>query len=1821
MKEILHYYKALLFLPVVLFLSYSGHAQEETLDFKIQILEPDTISMNPLQIENVWGVYVKPDSGFEDGSNGTVTASGQITILVNSDATGDNGINAIHSIESVNGTWDGDDDYDVLRNPEGNDVSYYFIGLVDEGDGIPLENGEETLLLTFKFSEGCPESLALIVNKVDPLDAFGRGEPATINPGIDLAVFNTNTGGIHNWRENYQLAAWDCDDCDMDGILNGIEDTNGNGVYDEGIDASHLCDACDPLGIGNFTAELTGGDTLSVCSEVDFGQPDSAQLVVTTTGGPEPFIVKLNTLDAIGPDSIMFENYRSGDTLRVAPLRTTTYTLRSIEDSLGCFLTDPNAFMGSVTVSVEGPLGWGTGGNIPEDHISCTLDTLFFKVDATNGGDADILYQWQVSTDTGMNFADIANGTPYSLADTDSLVISNPNGLNGFLYRAKIFTETCDTLFSEPASLTVDGPFVINSSPVDAAICGIDGHEFIADTENLGSGNIVKQWQVGDGAGNWTNISDTTQYGDFNTDTLQILNPSMDISSLDSAWYRLQITGANMACEEVFTDSARLRVEGPLVITSFPRDTTACVGTSACFGVIVDNPGSGNLEYQWFARAPTAGSPWTLLSNDFNVSGVRSDTMCIANTEDFNGYEFRVDIGSTECAMISSTDGSGMPVTLTVNEAITFDANPSSQSVCSVDSETFFTVNIDSDDAATVGAWQVSRDSGDTWYNLSETNPIYTNVATAGTDDQTLTVSLSATTMPDTLNGKLYRVLVSGEHCEEVFSREAELIVHDLSDMTALTNPRDTTVCSGEPAIFEVDVPGYNRDTSELRFRWQILNTFADPDVWVNMNDVGDYNGVFTPRLSISDVNGFNGLSFRVGIFTNRCDTIFSDSATLTVEGPFVFGNDDDGHPQDTTICAGGTVTFTATPILDDTSVDPFGLGNINVGDSSSIKYNWVFNPLGDYTNPQDVRDLLTTIGTPGRTDTTSLTISMTTNELDGYAFWLELSSDTCQNVTRSLPAIVRVDGPLDFVVEPTDQTNCSDQGVIFGADVVNNGFGGERTIDYQWMEWDSLANAPDTDPTSTASIWTNITNDSIYNGATSDSLSISDLSNKNGNRYRLVATIDGCASISSEIVRLGAEGPIVVNKDPLDIITCVGQPGGFGAVVVDSTSLPMAEGTSSSNLSLNWQVSTNRGIDYSNLTDTPDLYSGVTTDTMSIDNIEASMHGYRYRLAITNQSGSCDTVFSLPARIRAEGPILFNAVRDTTICDNLGAEIEATIDLTSTGTGVPILQWEVDPSRTGAGVFIEVPTDSIYDAINSNKLFIETILEDTIISYDLSTQTSLYDTLINLDNFDFRIRSTTQLCVETTPPTYFYSDTVTLNVKPATLDECDFDLDGMNNLIDLDDDGDGLTDSVEVYISTSEDPEDFISQFNADTDNDTISDSEEDADGDTINNGEESDDDNGDGVSEFVDLFLDVAGALDDEDATPPTEEDELDIFNGDPLDPCDPILSPTCIGVVLDIKVKLHGALLDTLIEDDCDGCMRDDLRVKGLIPVDEPYDGMEINRLGNGTGDLAFEHVDHHRKTEPIGGTEVATPEMFENQLKKENDIVDWVFVELRSSIQLDSIIVTRSGLLQRDGDIRDVALRDDQGDTKFYDEDGYKYLSFDSTFAGEYYVSVRHRNHLGVMTNEAGLLSPKLTVVDFVDPNTNALGIHPQRMFTKNKKDDMGNDVKDADGVILQDSISQAMWAGDLNSDRRVIYQGARNDVEEMFINILRVDQNEEDLANFILPGYRRSDYNLDGNTIYQGPRNDRQMLIFNSILTFPDNQENFLANYVILEQLP
>ena len=254
------------------------------------------------------------------------------------------------------------------------------------------------------------------------------------------------------------------------------------------------------------------------------------------------------------------------------------------------------------------------------------------------------------------------------------------------------------------------------------------------------------------------------------------------------------------------------------------------------------------------------------------------------------------------------------------------------------------------------------------------------------------------------------------------------------------------------------------------------------------------------------------------------------------------------------------------------------------------------------------------------------------------------------------------------------------------------------------------------------------------------------------------------------------------------------------------------------------------------------------------------------------------------------------------------------------------------------------------------------------------------------------------------------------------------------------------------------------------------------------------------------------------------------------------------------INIKVFLQGAALNPNTGEE--SLMRDDLRVAGYIPTTSPYtDGLSCNSaVFNSTGD---------------------------------NAIVDWVWLELRDSADNTSVIVSRSALLQRDGDVVHT--------------DGVSPIYF-SASAANYYVVVNHRNHLGVMTDGTVTLSQSATTVDYTDGSVTTYGNNAQTTY------DMPAGVS-------------AMWAGDANEDGNINLIGSPNDGNTIRDVILNDPINLPiQFYGFNVTGYNYADVNLSGGTQIIGSNNDAN-LVRDNILNHPINTLIQFYGFTITEQLP
>jgi len=260
---------------------------------------------------------------------------------------------------------------------------------------------------------------------------------------------------------------------------------------------------------------------------------------------------------------------------------------------------------------------------------------------------------------------------------------------------------------------------------------------------------------------------------------------------------------------------------------------------------------------------------------------------------------------------------------------------------------------------------------------------------------------------------------------------------------------------------------------------------------------------------------------------------------------------------------------------------------------------------------------------------------------------------------------------------------------------------------------------------------------------------------------------------------------------------------------------------------------------------------------------------------------------------------------------------------------------------------------------------------------------------------------------------------------------------------------------------------------------------------------------------------------------------------------------ISPTS-EFTLAIKVFLQGAALNPNSGEE--SLMRDDLRVAGFIPKMSPY------------ADMIF----HEPTVLNITG---------------EDAIVDWVWVELRHAIN-NSVQYARSALVQRDGDIVDI--------------DGTSALNF-STDENTYYITIKHRNHLSIMSNVAFTFTSGINNIDFTNSASQiTYGGNAQARFG------MPN------GKV-------GMWAGNVDGDTGVQYSGTNPDVPGILSKVLNAPGNFLNFPTYVVSGYNTDDINMDGNTQYSGTNPDTPLILQN-VLAHPGNFLNF-STYQIKEQLP
>ena len=275
----------------------------------------------------------------------------------------------------------------------------------------------------------------------------------------------------------------------------------------------------------------------------------------------------------------------------------------------------------------------------------------------------------------------------------------------------------------------------------------------------------------------------------------------------------------------------------------------------------------------------------------------------------------------------------------------------------------------------------------------------------------------------------------------------------------------------------------------------------------------------------------------------------------------------------------------------------------------------------------------------------------------------------------------------------------------------------------------------------------------------------------------------------------------------------------------------------------------------------------------------------------------------------------------------------------------------------------------------------------------------------------------------------------------------------------------------------------------------------------------------------------------------------------------------STNCGETIVQITAYLQGAFINAPVlrvssSDNMRGSntlMQDDLRSQALLPTTSPYgDGATVDPNVFNTGGIS------------------GTGSPYE-------DIVDWVIVELRDATDNTIVIDTQSALIQRDGTV--VGL------------DGISLVVFNQ-LAKHYYVTLNHRNHLGVMTAER-----------------RAFPIEKFNYFGGGSLPTFGTDAQ----VHLPQQSVIALWAGNVNGDGIIQYAGGSPDPTAILSFILNDSANFINLPTHITSGYNNHDVDMNGVTQYTGANPDTPIILQNVLL----HDGNFLnlTTHQILEQIP
>jgi hypothetical protein len=727
----------------------------------------------------------------------------------------------------------------------------------------------------------------------------------------------------------------------------------------------------------------------------------------------------------------------------------------------------------------------------------------------------------------------------------------------------------------------------------------------------------------------------------------------------------IPVTVAGLAGGGVANTNFSLNLSTPGNATLSQATATATITNAAPTIVVAPLSQFYTLGQTITFTTSASGTPkptvqWQISANGvnwINVTGATSTTYTVTPTAAMSGYSYR--------AVFTNIGGSvaTAPATVTLHTAPTLMGNPISQAV-NVGATVTFRASASGTPTPTV-QWQAST-NGTTWTNIP------------GATSTTYQVAAAAN-----MTGRMYRAVFSNS-LGTTTSNPATLTVHTPPVIT--TNPISQSAAAGSQVTFTAAASG----TPAPTVQWQ---TSTNGNTWTNIA------GATSSSYTVTATGALSGRMYQA-MFTNSYGLYsITTPATLTVSSqPVVTTN-----PSSQSVVSGATATFTAaaagspTPTVQwQSSTDGTTWANIAGATSASYvftattaasgtQYRAVFtNSLGTATTTAatlsvNVAPVVTaspasqsvlagasvkfTAAASGATSvqwqssanggvsfsniagatTTSYTVTAST-AMSGYQY-RALFTNAAGSVTTTAATLTVSIAPV-VTANPVSKTVSAGATVVFTAAA-----SGTPTPTVQWQS------------SSNGTTWTDIA------GATSTSYSFTATIALSGSQYRAVFTSTAGTATTSPATLTVAVVPVVI-----------GNP--TSQSVISGTMVNLSAAATSAT-STQWQLSTNGGSTWTNIT-------GATSATYSFT-ADTTMSGNQYRALFSNTAGTATTS---AATLTVGTPITITSNPQSAA---VAAGTSVTLTTSAIGTPAPTVQWQVSSDNAATYTNIAGATTTSY--------------------------------------------------------------------------------------------------------------------------------------------------------------------------------------------------------------------------------------------------------------------------------------------------------------------------------------------------------------------------------------------------------------------------------------------------------------------------------------------------------------------------------------------